>query len=81
VPEVAKGEVGVEVLRELGVDPSRAAAIGDSAADKALALMVAVPIAYDSNSEELTRVARHQLSHGEMASLPELLAASPVSGR
>jgi phosphoserine phosphatase len=79
VPELAKGEVGVEVLRELGVDPARTAAVGDSTADKALALAVGMPIAYDSNSTELSQVAHHRLNHGEMELLPEILGADIVS--
>lgn len=71
-----KGAVGLEVLRELGVEPGEAAAVGDGDADAHLAQLVGTSIAYDSSSKRLLEVARHRLDHGELARVPEIIGTS-----
>jgi phosphoserine phosphatase len=73
VPQGQKAAVALDVLADLGVSVDQAAAVGDSDADVALAARVAVPIAYDSSSEQLTRMAAHKLKHGELARVCQII--------
>ena len=77
VPDAGKAAVGLEVLEALDIPPDRAASVGDSRSDAALAQLVAMPIAYDSTSEQLDRVTSHHLRHGELSRLSALLAEPP----
>ena len=77
VPDGEKGRVVLEVMRELGVEPAEAAAVGDSSSDVQMVEQVGVPIAYDSRSERLSAIARHRLSHGELPRLPEIVHSAP----
>jgi phosphoserine phosphatase len=73
VTDAGKLAVGCEVMAKLGVPPDRTAFVGDGESDAALAAAVALPIAYDSDSPELDRAARHHLRHGELGRLIELI--------
>jgi|GEM_PF-689313 len=73
VRDSEKGVVGLEVLREFGVEPTSAAAVGDGDADAHLARLIATSIAYDSDSERLLEVARHSLRHGELHRVIEIV--------
>lgn len=73
VPDGEKDRVGLEVMAELHAGPAETAAVGDSSSDVPLAERVALPIAYDSHSDRLDRLARHRLAHGELARLPQML--------
>lgn len=73
VSDPGKLRVGLDVIAQLGCTPDRTAFIGDSDSDAALAAAVALPIAYDSASEQLDRAARHHLRRGELAKLLDLI--------
>lgn len=81
VPDGEKGEVGVAVTRELGVDLAEVASVGDSESDVDLAERVGMPISYDSSSERLLEVARHRLRHGELPRLLEVVGAVSAQPR
>lgn len=73
VRDSEKGVVGLEVLRELGVEPAEAAAVGDGDADAHLARLVGTSIAYDSSSQRLRDATQHCLEHGELRRVLELI--------
>jgi phosphoserine phosphatase len=76
VRDAEKGAVGLDVLRELGVDPAAAASVGDGDADAYLARLVGTPIAYDSSSQRLLGAVRHCLRHGELRRVLEIVDES-----
>lgn len=65
----AKLPVGLELIASLGATPARTAFIGDTESDASLAAAVALPIAYDSDSPALDRVARIRVARGQLATL------------
>ena len=71
-----KGLVGLEVLRELRVEPSNAVSVGDGDADAHLAKLVGTSVAYDSSSQRLREAAGHALRHGELRRVLEIIDAS-----
>lgn len=73
-----KGTVGLEVLRELGVEPAEATSIGDSDADAHLARLVGTAIAYDSDSRHLLGAADHRLRYGELRRVLEIADDSTI---
>jgi len=73
VSDNGKAPVGLDVIAKLGSTPVRTAFIGDSESDAALAAVVALPVAYDSDSDDLDRAAKHHLRHGDLAKLVEMI--------
>jgi phosphoserine phosphatase len=67
VDDSNKGLVAKRLLRQLGVAPVEAAAIGDTSSDVPVARTVGLSIAYNSNSPELTEVADFVLPYGQLA--------------
>lgn len=80
VADADKLAVALDVMRELGVEPSAVAAVGDSSSDVPLAEVVELPIAYDSSSERLSAVSRHDLRHGELVRVCDLVGLVEASG-
>ncbi len=76
VRDSEKGLVGLEVLRELRVEPGKAVSVGDGDADVYLARLVGTSIAYDSSSQRLREAAAHTLRHGELSRVLEIIDAS-----
>jgi len=69
VDDSEKKRVSLELLDAYDVSPEHAAAVGDTASDVALAKTVGLAVAYDSVSDELTRVAHVRLRKGEIVRL------------
>jgi phosphoserine phosphatase len=76
VSDAAKAEVGTEVMRELGVRASQTATVGDSESDAELAALAGLAIAYDSDSDLLTKVAQHHLPRGDLLRICDILRTS-----
>jgi phosphoserine phosphatase len=73
VPDSEKGRVSLEVMRCLAVTPSESAAVGDTESDVGVAQVVALPVAYDSDSAELDSLARVHLQKGELVKLLDIV--------
>jgi phosphoserine phosphatase len=82
VPDAEKERVGLDLVRDAGATPASTAFVGDSSSDVGFARLVALPIAYNSSSEELDRVARVRLARGHLAELIPVLErwSSPLDG-
>jgi phosphoserine phosphatase len=70
-----KGSVSLDVMRSLGVAPEQTAAVGDTESDVGVATTVRLPVAYDSVSPSLDRVAHVRLRKGELQRLTEAIEA------
>lgn len=73
VLENEKDKVGREIIRKFGGDPVTTIFVGDGDSDISLAKIVGIPIAYDSESEELKKVSKYILANGQMSKLIEII--------
>jgi phosphoserine phosphatase len=79
VPDGKKDQVAAEVLAQLGVPWSEAAVVGDAASDVPLLRRAAMPIAYDSDSPELSATTPHNFRHGDFGRILDVIGgAAPV---
>jgi phosphoserine phosphatase len=79
VPDGEKGRIAAEALAQLGVDWSEAAVVGDTASDVPLLRRAAMPIAYDSSSEELSATTPYNFRHGDFGRILGLIGGSALA--
>ena len=54
------------MIQQFKIEPENVAFVGDTSSDTSLAKLVGLPIAYNSQSEELNKVSRYNLKYGEL---------------
>lgn len=68
-----KGRIGKDVMQQFKIESENVAFVGDTSSDISLAKLVGLPIAYNSQSEELNEVSKYSLKYGELEKVKNIL--------
>ena len=80
VPDNNKARIGKDLMQQFKIEPENVAFVGDTSSDTSLAKLVGLPIAYNSQSEELNKVSKYSLQYGELAKVKNILSSKKKLG-
>lgn len=80
VSENEKDKVGLDIIHKLGGSPTTTIFVGDSDSDISLAKVVGIPIAYNSESDELNKISKYTLAQGQLLELIEIIKSEMLAG-